>query len=221
MMFASRLAAALLAVSLTAPAWSATLVLYPFSTDGSPTIVAPDVTPVLDRSTLLNSTVANDGFGNVLQAYSSANSAALALANGQYFTLSLSITPGVFANLVVNLQVGKGGNNDPRGYFVRSSLDGFTMDIFAAVLPNGAKQAPAPASFSVDAIGQTAIDLRFYTYAPSTGNSVDFRNLEVADGVPEPTTWALVATGLLSATLWRRRGNSSFGLRRHRPASTD
>jgi len=212
-MYLSHLATALVSITLLAPAMSASLVLYPFTTDASPTNIAPGITPTLDLTTLTSSIVANDGFGVVLQAYSSATTAPLALANNQYFTLSLGINPGAFANLVVNFQVGKGGSSDPRGYFVRSSLDGFTTDILSSVLPSGAQQAPASTSFSVDATGQNAIDLRFYTYAPSTGNSVDFRALEVsegADAIPEPTTWALVASGCLVAALWQWRRRPAF-----------
>lgn len=206
-MLFSRLAVAMCAVVLTVPAWSGTLVLYPFTSDTSPTNVAPGITSILGTSTLASSIVADDNFGVVFQAYGPNGnaSAAAALANNLYFTLTLSITPGTFTTLAFNFDVGKGGNSDSRGYFVRSSLDSFATDILSATLPAGSQQAPLPASFSVNAPGQTSVAFRFYVWAPTDQNSVDFRNLEVGDGIPEPGTWALAATGLAAALLRRRR----------------
>ncbi len=208
-MLASRFAMALVGVTLTMPTWAATFVVYPFTTenDASPSFVGSGITPTLTLSTLDHFTVTDDGFGTVLQAYpvSGSTSAALALTNNSYFTLALSITPGSFTTLQFNYEVGKGGSSDPRGYFVRSSLDGFTTDILLTNLPNGAQQAPQAESFSVDATGQTAVSFRFYGFSPTTNNSIDFRNLIVSDGVPEPASWTLATAGLLALTFFRKR----------------
>jgi hypothetical protein len=163
---------------LALPASAQDFVLYPFSTNLNRTVVGPGVTPALGGVTLSGAFIGDDGFGNVLEAYPAvgSTSAALALANSSFFTLSLSITPGNFGPVGVNFSVGKGGNSDPRGYFVRTSLDGFASNVLSQTLPGGANQAPAPQSFSLDLTGQSSITLRFYVWTPNpANNSIDFR----------------------------------------------
>ncbi len=206
----SGLSLAALCLSLAARVDAAPLVLYPFSADLLPTIVAPGVTPTLDVSTLLQPPptplINDDGYGNILNAYptSGSTSAALALANDSFFTLALNAAPISLGPLTVQFEVGKGGTSNPRGYFVRSSLDGFAADLFSEALPSG-QPPPALRSFGVDATGQTALFLRFYVYTPNpNANSVDFRNLRV-DTVPEPTGMVLCGLVLLGAMASRRR----------------
>jgi hypothetical protein len=206
----------LLFAVLALPASAQDFVLYPFSTNLNPTVVGAGVTPTLGVATLSGAFIGEDGFGNVLEAYPAvgSTSAALALANSSFFTLALSITPGTFGPVVVNFNVGKGGSSDPRGYFVRTSLDGFASNVLSQTLPGGANQAPAPQSFSLDLTGQSSVTLRFYLWTPGTANSVDFRNLEVARSVPAtplPPSWSLALIGLATAGLysaWRRRNAS-------------
>jgi hypothetical protein len=207
----------LLFAVLALPASAQDFVLYPFSTNLNPSVVGAGVTPALGVATLSGAFIADDGFGNVLEAYPTAGStsAALALANNSFFTLSLSITPGTFGPVFVNFNVGKGGNSDPRGYFVRTSLDGFASNVLSQTLPSGANQAPAPQSFSLNLTGQSSVTLRFYVWTPNpANNSVDFRNLEVArnvPGTPVPPSWSLALIGLAIAGLysaWRRRSAS-------------
>jgi PEP-CTERM motif len=204
----------LLFAVLALPASAQDLVLYPFSTNLNPTVVAASVTPALGLATLSNSFIGDDGFGNVLEAYPTAGStsAALALANNSFFTLTLSVTPGTFGPVVVNFNAGKGGSSDPRGFLVRTSLDGFASNVLSQTLPSGTQQAPAPQSFSLNLSGQSAVTLRFYVWTPfPAANSVDFRDLEVAGSVsatPLPPTWSLALIGLAAAGLyfeWRRR----------------
>jgi hypothetical protein len=198
---------------LAFPASAQVYVLYPFSTDLNPTVLGPSVTPTLGLATLSSAFVGSDGFGNVLEAYpiAGSTSAALALANNSYFTLALSISPGAVGPVVVSFNVGKGGNSDPRGFSVRTSLDGFASDVLSQTLPSGANQAPAPQSFGLNLTGQTAVTLRFYVWSPGTNNSLDFRNLQVAgplSATPLPPSWSLALIGLAAASLycaWRRR----------------
>jgi hypothetical protein len=176
----------------------------------------PRTTPTLGLATLSSAFVGSDGFGNVLEAYpiAGSTSAALALVNNSYFTLALSITPGAVGPVVVSFNVGKGGNSDPRGFSVRTSLDGFASDVLSQTLPSGANQAPAPQSFGLNLTGETAVTLRFYVWSPGTNNSLDFRNLQVAgplSATPLPPSWSLALIGLAAASLywvWRRRAAS-------------
>jgi hypothetical protein len=209
---AQRFSLLLLLGVLSLPAWAGDFVFYPFSTDLNPTTVGAGVTPTLNGGALTSFSIGNDGFGNVLEAYPSAGStsAALALANSSFYTLSLSIAPGTFGPTVVNFNVAKGGASDPRGFFVRTSLDGFATDVLSQTLPSGPNQAPARQSFNLDLTGQSSVTLRFYVWTPDSNNfSVDFRNLEVASivtatAVPTLNEWmlALLASMLLGFGGW-------------------
>lgn len=197
----------LLLGALSLPAWAQNFVLYPFSTDLNPTTVGAGVTPTLSPAALSTFFINDDGFGNILDARptSGSTSASLALTNNSFFTLSLSITPGTFGPVVVSFDVAKGGDSDPRGYFVRTSLDGFATDVLSQTLPSGANQAPAPQAFSLNLAGQSSVTLRFYIWTPDPNtNSVDFRNLRVdgtpaVSSVPIPTLkeWALALLTLM------------------------
>jgi hypothetical protein len=82
--------------------------------------------------------------------------------------------------MVVRFEVGKGGTSSPRGYFVRSSLDGYTSDLVLVTFPDG-QAAPSLESFIVNAAGQTAVTFRFYIFTPDyTENSIDFRNVRIS-----------------------------------------
>jgi hypothetical protein len=198
---------------------AATIVAYPFDVNYNASIVAPGVNQNLNFDNIPSGTgVYDDGFGNVLQAYPNADSttAALALTNNSFFAMTLSIPGGSFGPVQVSYEVGKGGDSDPRGYFVRSDLDGYLTNLMDEVLPSGEFQAPSLRSFNLDLTGLESITLRFYIYTPIPGdNSVDFRNLTVSgtyvepppieSGVPEPGTWALSGLGLAAVAAWRRR----------------
>lgn len=93
--------------------------------------------------------VADDGFGTVLQAYPhiGGTSASGALANNDYWSLTITAQSGQFLNIgTLFFEVGKGGSSDPRGYFIRSSVDSFASDVYGVQLPTGAQQAPQSAS---------------------------------------------------------------------------
>ena len=160
-----------------------TLVSYPFSSNTTPTTVAPGITPTLSFTNLSSSLVANDGFGVVLQAYpgAGATSAPLALSSNSYYSLALALPSPSTGPVTVAFNVGKGGNSDPRGYFVRTSLDNFGSDVGGGQLPTGAQAAPAPASVNLTLSGQSTLTIRFYVWTPIPGgNSVDFSNLTVS-----------------------------------------
>lgn len=198
---------------------AATLVLYPFDVNYNPSVVAPGVTQSLNFDNISAGTlVYDDGFGNVLQAYPNNGSTdeAQALANNSFFSMTLSLAAGTFGPVQVSYEVGKGGDSDPRGYFIRSSLDSYSTDVINQVLPAGPFQAPALQSFILDLTGVNSITLRFYVYSPIPEfNSVDFRNLMVTGNlvepppeggeVPEPATWVLSGLGLAGVAAWRRR----------------
>jgi hypothetical protein len=199
------------------------LVSYPFTANTSAAFVSPIVATTSFDSSHLNPNpptppIADDGFGNVLEAYPmlGSTSAATALANNSYFTISLTARPGSVLDLdSLAFEVGKGGNSDPRGFFVRTSVDNFASNLFSETLPAGPIAAPVPTTVPLSNAsfqGLSSITFRFYVWTPDpTNNSVDFRNLSVngpATAVPEPSSLSL---GLLTlgaaglAALRRRR----------------
>lgn len=203
-------------------AGTTTLVTYPFSpaSNISPSVVGVGVTPTLTLPSTLNSyAVGPDGFGVVLQTYPQTGSTS-SVNTVSYYTLSLTTNAsGGLGQLTVSFDVGKGGNSDPRGVLARSSLNNYGTDVFSLTLPSGPQAAPAPQSFTVDASGQSAITLRFYVWAPSNGNSVDFSNLSVTSTTPTPVSipslseWAQMLLGLLVMTMigWQWRKQQSVG----------
>lgn len=181
---------------------------YNFTSDTNVSALGAGVSSTYDGSHLYDSYVGNDGFGNVLQAYPTSGTTTHdnALANNIYFSINLT---GSNLNLgVLQFDVGKGGNSDPRGYFIRSSVDGFASDIFSTLLPSGSASAPALQSIDFSSLSAfqnlTTINFRFYLFTPSIGNSVDFQNLTLnsnINNVPEPSALLLLITGA-APLLW-------------------
>ncbi len=182
----------------------------------------------LDHGNLVNFIIYNDGFGKVLTVYpaSGSTSVATALANGTYFTLTISAAEGYVLDLSqLAFEVGKGGDSDPRGYFIRSSVDDFATDIAVEQLPTGAQATPAATTISLSGIRNIhSITFRVYVYGPWFGNSVDFRNLTLSgvvqdasgnnsggSAVPALPVWGMALLALLlcfvGIRILRRQGS--------------
>jgi hypothetical protein len=218
-----RFVSAFALLTLSALSQAATLASFPFTVDTNPATITYPALSASFASALPQITpfIGNDGFGNVLEAYpmTTAISAATAISTSSYFTITVNASSaGPMALSQLLFEVGKGGASDPRGYFIRSSIDGYANDLFAQTLPVGATQAPAPAVVNLSGIAGmdrvNAITFRFYVYTPTpTTNSVDFRNLAVvgsqAPALPVPVnqlTWLLaLALAVLGGALQIRQ----------------
>jgi hypothetical protein len=201
------------------------IVSYPFTSDTNPSQLGAGVqSSTFDSSHLLQIIVGNDGFGNVLQAYPPAGStnAAAALANNSYYSITVTAAPGNRLDLTtLQFDVGKGGDSDPRGYFIRSSVDGFGSNLFSTNLPTGPQQAPALQTIDLSTLSLyqdlSSITFRFYEFVPDevagTLHSVDFRELELQGAaVPEPSSLGLFAVAAAGFGLFHyRRKRSSKG----------
>jgi hypothetical protein len=206
-----------------ADGYAGVLASFPFSSDTNPaTVAAPLQSATFGASSLSNQYIGDDGFGSVLEAYpaSGATDTSTALAQPSYFTITATAAPGQPFNLSqLQFEVGKGGDADPRGYFVRSSVDGYASNLNAQVLPSGTNQAPALVTINLASISGmqhlNGITFRFYIYTPDyQANSVDFRNLTLsgmassAQAVPvNRYTWLLLLLvgGCGGVLLFRRK----------------
>lgn len=165
--------------------------------------------------------VDDDGYGNVFQAYPmpGATSYATALSTPSYFDIVLTFALGSDLDSM-SFEVGKGGNSDPRGYIVRSSVNGFATDLRAEVLQSGPQQAPSLRTIDLSGAafqGQSALTFRFYVYTPNPPGSysVDWENFTFSNDttavVPEPGSWPLLVPGAAALALRKRRHRTRNG----------
>ena len=120
----------------------------------------------------------------VLRIDPGANSstAALAVANDRYFEFTLAADDGFFLDLD-NLMFGaaRGGSGTPRGFVVRSSVDGFASNVATADMTT---VRPDLKLYTVDLSQPAYTDLtevtfRIYSYVPSGGSSVEYVDVTV------------------------------------------
>jgi hypothetical protein len=160
-----------------------TIVSYPFTSDLNYSLLSSDVSEaILDFSKLYESYIADDGYGNVLQTYQDGSSfdAATALANDAYFSLTLNAVSSLNLDSLL-FEVGKGGSSDPRGFFIRSSIDNFANDLISETLPAGSQPPPELHELALNASfeGLTTVTFRFYIFSPEDYYSIDWRNLKI------------------------------------------
>jgi hypothetical protein len=190
--------------------YAAVLATYPFSANISPSGVDPNVTVQLNTANLSSSVIGSDGFGNVLEAYPKVGSttSATALANGSYFSITISANSGSLLNLTsLDFNANSGDNLGVHGAFIRSSVDNYTTDLLVPTLTYATpstRSIPLGSSFE----NQNSVTFRFYQY---TGNptrwSNDYRDLSVSGtAVPEPYSATLVGLACITAALTIRRG---------------
>ncbi len=155
------------------------------------------------------------GLGQVLitgpgTAVTGANSAT-ALSNNWFFEIAL--TPVASMDIgSIDLSWSRGGTAGDRGWFVRSSQDTFSSDLFSVTSPAGSAVGFNATAFAIsNHVGLTSPTVfRFYSYTGSTGRYIDFQNVQfnaAVAAVPEPTSLPLFVStlGLLSVGLLGRR----------------
>jgi hypothetical protein len=119
---------------------------------------------------------------------SNSTTADQAVANGRYFEFTIMADDGFLLDLD-NLMFGadRGGSGTPRGWVVRSSLDGFATNIATA---DCSTVRPDLKLYTVDLshaayMDLTQITFRIYSYAPAAGNSVEYVDVTV-NGLSHP-----------------------------------
>lgn len=151
------------------------------------------------------------GSAPVLRVFPGGTDAATAVTNNSY--VQFTVTPD--ANTQMDLSsftfdAARGGTNGPRGYAVRSSVDGFAGNIATADIT---ANRPNFAAFNVPLSAASfqgltaATTFRLYVYSPSNTSTVEFDNLTLngtTSPVPEPAS-AGAAIAMLGGLLVRRR----------------
>ncbi len=145
---------------------SVVIVQYDFDTDTAVSTMGSMVQSSDFFASTGNTEIGDDGWGQVLMAYPTAGStsAALALSNDSFWSLTVTAAVGQTLDIgSIFYSVGKGGSADPRGYFIRSSVDSFASDIAGSQLHTGPNQNPE--DFSVSLGGNPAYqDLTSVTF---------------------------------------------------------
>lgn len=222
-------AAGMLIVALATPVRASVLVLYPFN-DNTTANSGKDYT-TFDSTVLASATlsagaglglfsVGTDSWSGAVQVLKTAPGTAVAnataadaLSNNWYFDVVLN--PNSTMDLgSIEVDWSRGGTGGVRGWFVRSSVDSFTSNLFANETPDGTATGLQHQTInlggSFSGLNQ-ATTFRFYIYTPSTSRYMDFQNLQFntpsASGVPESSTSTLMLVGLACGgfALWRRR----------------
>ena len=170
-------------VALTAPARGQLVQYAAPSGSFAPTTVVPHVTatPLDDTGSAAD---LQPGVGladtvflqqNVLSADPTA-----AVANGQFFHFAVGPELGYTLNLSsLAFDATRGGASTPRGWAIRSSLDGYSTTIATGEVPT---QNPTLTNFNVPLPAAfqnvtSPVDFRIYGYAPSTGVGMFYDNL--------------------------------------------
>jgi hypothetical protein len=185
---------------LSAQSHAENIVTYNFTTDTNPSSLGSMISSsVYSGTNLSDFYIGDDGFGNVLEAYPTAacTSAASALTNNCYFTITITANGGqTFSLYAISYKVAKGGDSDPRGYFIRSSVDGYATDIVSETLPSGANQTPDQRTVVLTGHDNlTSVTFRFYVFTPDDFFSVDWRDVYFigpTQSVPTMNEWGMI-----------------------------
>ena len=134
--------------------------------------------------------------------------AADAIANNWYFNINL--TPNSTMDIgSIEADWSRGGTGGARGWFIRSSQDGYATDLYANETPAGTATGLQHVSVNLSGFtGIAATDFRFYIYTPAVLRYMDFQNVQFnTPAVPEPSTYAMALAGIACGgfSMWRRR----------------
>ena len=115
-----------------------------------------------------------------LQQLILSTTAATAVSNNQYFQFTVGANAGYALNLSdLSFDAGRGGSSTPRGWVLRSSIDGFAANIATAAIPT-VQPTMTPFSVALSASPYqgllSPVTFRIYGYspaAPGVGNYFD------------------------------------------------
>lgn len=186
----------------------AILLNYNLETDFSPSTQASGLSGGALTNASLSSFVRDTlGYGTgttqgIANPPASTTTAALAVTNNSYFSLTATPTAGFSISLTsLDFKMARGGTSTPRGYVVRSSADGYSTNLATADIT---AQRTTFEDVSVDLTGasfqglSSAITFRIYVYAPSSANSLDFDEVTLNGSVSSGGSPSLSPSASLS-----------------------
>lgn len=124
---------------------------------------------------------------------------AAAVTAGAYQSITLSRTAGLIPS-VLRIKAARGAASSPRGFAIRSSVDGYTADLVSiSDIPTVRPPTGTLTQFGdydISALGsQTSITFRIYHFSPTATGAVDFDDLEVDYLVASAATNTGIAAG--------------------------
>jgi hypothetical protein len=220
----------LLAGGIAPSAQADIIVQYDFNTNLSPTTIAPNVTaspatgapgvPMFGLDSTGGNTYAQ------LMPFPGATTGATAVSTNSYFQFTVAPAGGFALDLTsLEFDSSRGGPAIPRGWVVRSSLDGFASNLAG---PTDVPTAdPIFTHYAIDLSGAafqgltSPLTFRIYSYVVDPSFQVmEYDNLTVTGtvvpvtaAVPEPSSLALlVVVGVGMAGGWRWKHSAKRGL---------
>jgi hypothetical protein len=183
-----RVAICALAFTSALQTYSQSLVNYSFGTSNATTVAAGlSATPIANAG-LATFTPNATGFGYpnepVLRVVppTGATSQSAAVAGNSYFSFTLNASPFVqFTATALNFNIARGGTTTPRGYVVRSSVDGFASNLAAADVAT-VRPTLTPVTIALPGTFQnlTNVTFRIYIYALNNTVSEEMDDLSVS-----------------------------------------
>ncbi len=184
----------LIMIGLTATAGAAVFAQYTFPTNQGPP--AGNINPTISGTGLTVSPITNgatntyevssNGYGSSPELRVGPQSTTLpgAVTANSYVQFTLTPDGGNQLNLTnLTLNAARGGGETPRGWGLRSSLDGYASNISG---PNDIPtQRPTWTGYNIDLSGAqfqgltAAITFRVYFYSPATGSTVEMDDITV------------------------------------------
>jgi len=136
------------------------------------------------------------------------NNASNAVSNGSF--MDFTLTPDVEMDLTsFTFRAARGGSSTPRGWVLRSSVDGFTSNLGTANVP---AVHPTYTNFNVSLTDlsfqdlTSAVTFRLYTYSPSNTNTIRFEEITVnGTAIPEPSSLILLLMAMGAFFVIRKR----------------
>jgi hypothetical protein len=135
----------------------------------------------------------------VLRVDSASTTLSSSVSNNRYFEFTVTPAAGVELDLdTLTFDVGRGGSSAARGFGLFTSETGFALGDEIFLEPGVPAQRPNMTSYSIDLSGMdfqgltAPITFRFNVFAPGTGQSLEFDNIQLTGSalVPEPSSLA-------------------------------
>jgi hypothetical protein len=130
-----------------------------------------------------------------------ATTAAAAVTSNDYFQFTIHGGAGLFLKRI-QLRAARGGSSTPRGFIIRSSIDGFASDLIPDNPVPTIRTTYTEYDFSTNLDLTSPVTIRFYIYGPiAGGSSIEFDDFIFSVPVAGSDTTAPVITNRTTVNL--------------------